>query len=224
MGPRVGPLFFASPSGSRLCDCTSALFLDSLEKDSTRYNVKIDMPTFSRASRCAILTASVTLFAAICTGAEPDLPEGWVRYADQAHGFSLSLPSGVKRDSDTSTDDKIVFSGFALPAGTNLVRKNLIIISGAADILKGGEKMPGFTSHGVTFERAKVYDGSAGHMTLHIVYTWKKGETELHFDFTHFAANVLAFDPPDRPKEYDPAAQIKLSEEIMGMFQPLQHE
>ena len=40
----------------------------------------------------------------------------------------------------------------------------------------------------------------------------------MHFDFTYRSVNVGNFDPANRPKEYDRAAQIKWSEDIMSTF------
>ena len=77
------------------------------------------------------------------------------------------------------------------------------------------------TADGVVFKRVKANEGSAGHSTLHVIYTWKKNGKVMHFDFTHYAVNVGNFDPPNRPAEYDQAAQIKMSEEIMSTFKRL---
>jgi len=85
-------------------------------------------------------------------------------------------------------------------------------------LLKSVEGFGRFTAGNVTFERAKFEEGSAGHLTLHIIYTWKS--KNLHFDFEHRSANVNNFDPPNRPIEYDRNAQIKITEQIMSTFRP----
>jgi hypothetical protein len=73
----------------------------------------------------------------------------------------------------------------------------------------------------VIFTRAKFQEGSAGHLDLHIVYTWKHGKNPVHFDFEYRSVNIANLDPASRSVEYDPAAQIKLTEQMMRTFKPL---
>jgi hypothetical protein len=112
--------------------------------------------------------------------------------------------------------DSTLFTGFAVPAKTNLESKDLIIVPGDYDMLEGAESFGRFTAGNVTFERAKFDEGSAGHLTLHVIYTWKS--KKLHFDFEHRSVNIYNFDPGQRPAEYSRDAQIKLTEQIMSTF------
>jgi len=89
-------------------------------------------------------------------------------------------------------------------------------VPGDYDLLKSAEGFGRFTAGNVTFERAKFEEGSAGHLTLHIIYTWKG--KKLHFDFQLRSVNVNNFDPSNRPAEYNRDAQIKLTEQIMSTF------
>lgn len=143
-------------------------------------------------------------------------PQYSVPYADPAHGFRICLPAEVKRAVADYPKNSIVFTGFTVPAKTNLRSKRLLIISGYYDLLKSAEGFGRFTTGNVTFERAKFEEGSAGHLTLHIIYTWKS--KKLHFDFEHRSVNVNNFDPSNRPAEYNRNAQIKLTEQIMSTF------
>lgn len=141
-------------------------------------------------------------------------------YANTAHGFGICLPASVKKTSD-STNDNVTFAGFAVPKGTNLQSKMLTIVAGNYDMMTGATPFGQLTADGVVFKRVKFEEGSAGHMDLHIIYTWKKQHEQIHFDFVHHSVNVLNFDPADRPQEYSPAAQTKISEEIMLTFRRL---
>jgi hypothetical protein len=109
-------------------------------------------------------------------------------------------------------------AGFAVPAKTNLETKRLLIVPREYDLLKNATPFGHFAANGETFDRAKFEEGSAGHLTLHIIYTWKRGNDPVHFDFQHHSVNVNNFDPASRPDEYDRAAQIKISKKIMRTF------
>jgi hypothetical protein len=143
-------------------------------------------------------------------------------YVDSAHGYSLCLPAQAKKgDASGYPTGSVLFNGLPVPAGTNLESKQLIIVSGMDDNMQGSTAFGHLTVDGVTFQRVKASDGSAGHSTLHVIYTWTHNGKTLHFDFAHRAVNVLVFDPPNRPAEYDQAAQVKISEEIMHTFRRL---
>jgi len=145
-------------------------------------------------------------------------PQYSFAHADPGHGFRICLPAGIKRAVADYPKDSTLFSGFAVPVRTNLKDKRLIIVPGDYDLLKGAETFDRFTAGNVTFERAKLEEGSAGHLTLHIVYTWKS--KNLHFDFELRSVNVNNFDPSNRPAEYNRDTQIKLTEQIMSTFRP----
>jgi hypothetical protein len=114
---------------------------------------------------------------------------------------------------------KIQPSLSAVPAKTNLRDKRLIIVPGDYDLLKSAEDFGHFTAGNVTFERTEFEEGSAGHLTLHIIYIWKS--KNLRFDFEHRSVNIYNFDPPQRPAKYNRAAQIKITEQIMSTFRKL---
>ena len=145
-------------------------------------------------------------------------PQYSFAYADPAHGFRICLPAGVKGAVADYPKNSTVFIGFAVLVRTNLKDKRLIIVPGDYDLLKSAESFGRFTAGNVTFERAKLEEGSAGHLTLHIVYTWKS--KNLHFDFELRSVNVNNFDPFNRPAEYNRDTQIKLTEQIMSTFRP----
>jgi hypothetical protein len=174
--------------------------------------------------RC-IRVAVALLLAACCSCAtskqsnqSPQCPPQYsFAYTDPARGFRICLPADVKRAVADYPKDSIVFTRFAVPAKTNLEKKSLLIVPGNYDnFLKSADAFGRFTVGSVTFERAKFEEGSAGHLTLHIIYTWKK--KNIHFDFEYFSVNVMNFDPANRPAEYNREAQIKFSEQIMSTF------
>ena len=143
-------------------------------------------------------------------------------YTDSVHGFSLCLPAKVKKgDATAYPGGSVVFTGFAVPAKTNLEAKQLIIVPGKYDIIQSATAFGHFAAHGASFKRMKGEEGSAGHLTLHIIYTCRKGSHEVHFDFAHRSVNIANFDPSNRPTEYNRAAQIKITEQIMSTFKPL---
>jgi hypothetical protein len=73
------------------------------------------------------------------------------------------------------------------------------------DLLRNATPFGKFSANGVMFTRAQFTEGSAGHLDLHIVYTWKHGKNLVHFDFEYHSVNIANFDPANRPVEYDRA-------------------
>jgi hypothetical protein len=145
-------------------------------------------------------------------------------YVDSPHGFSLCLPKHLTKGDASSYGypaGSALFTGFSVPAGTNLVTKKLIIVSGTDSDIQGATAWGHFSADGVTFTRQKALDGSAGHMTTYISYGWTHGGKVLHFDFQLFASNPAVFPPATRPAEYSLNAQLKYSEEIMSTFHRL---
>lgn len=154
-----------------------------------------------------------------CKHAMYDGKTGMVPFIDAARGFRLCVPGQLTRTGPAGfPDGRVVFAGFAVPPGTNLEAKTLIIVSGSYDELQGATPAGRLAAGGETFQRVEVDEGSAGHSTLHVIYTWKNSGKTVHFDFTHLAVNPLVYDPAQRPATYDRAAQIKLTEEIMRTF------
>jgi hypothetical protein len=167
-------------------------------------------------SACASESTDQSSVSASCP---PSLP---FAYVDQAHGFRVCLPTGLTQETAQNyVAGSVQFTGFALPPKTNLRSKQLLIVSGQYDLLKSAAPFGHCSANGITFERAKFDEGSAGHLTLHIIYSWKHGKSAIHFDFEHRSVNIYNFDPPQRPAEYDRAAQIKITEQIMSTFQKL---
>jgi len=155
----------------------------------------------------------------ISAGCPPSLP---FAYVDQAHGFRICLPAGLTQETAQNyVAGSVQFTGFALPPKTNLRSKPLLIIPGQYDVLKSATPFGAFSANGITFERARFEEGSAGHLTLHVIYTWKRAANAVHFDFEHRSVNIYNFDPPQRPAEYDRATQIKITEQIMSTFRKL---
>jgi hypothetical protein len=157
--------------------------------------------------------------SSMSAGCPPSLP---FAYVDRAHGFRICLPAGLRKEAPEDYPERSVqFTGFALPRKTNLESKWLLIVSGDYDLLKAAAPFGHFKANSIVFERAKFDEGSAGHLTLHIIYSWKHGKSAVHFDFEHRLVNIYNFDPPQRPAEYDRAAQIKITEQIMSTFRKL---
>ena len=157
--------------------------------------------------------------SSISAGCPPSLP---FAYVDQAHGFRICLPAGLTQETAQNyVAGSAQFTGFALAPKTNLRSKQLLIVSGQYDLLKSAAPFGHFSANGITFERARFEEGSAGHLTLHIVYSWKHGNSAMNFDFEHRSVNIYNFDPPQRPAEYDRAAQIKITQQIMSTFRKL---
>jgi hypothetical protein len=165
------------------------------------------------------LCIALALVSSAGAGCPPEYP---FQYLDRLHGFQICLPAEIKRgvtDDPSYPKGAVLFTGFAVPPKTNLDKKDLIIVSGDYDVLKSAEPFGQFTANGVTFKRAKFEDGHAGGLDLHVIYT-PKGKN-LHFDFDLRSVNVNNFDPPNRPSEYNHAAQIKFTEQIMSTFSML---
>jgi hypothetical protein len=143
-------------------------------------------------------------------------------YVDRAHGFRICLPAGLTKETPNDyLADSVQFTGFARPPKTNLRSKRLVIVPGEYDLLKSATPFGDFSANRITFERAKFEEGSAGHLTLHIFYSWKHGNSAINFDFEHRSVNIYNFDPPQRPAEYNRDAQIKLTKQVMSTFRKL---
>ena len=193
------------------------------------------MRTFSPAklSRTVFMSLAVIVAAGCATQKEippPPTPSPRPRhehcpakfsyhYIDSAHGFSICLPASVtKGDASAYPAGSVLFNGFAVPAGTNLVTKKLIIVPGTDPDMQAGTANGTFVADGVTFTRMNAGDGSAGHLTQYIIYTWTHGGKTLHFDFSLFSANVNDFPASTRPAQFDLPAQVKFTEEVMKTF------
>jgi len=143
-------------------------------------------------------------------------------YVDRVHRFRICLPAGVTKEAATGYPaGSVLFTSFALPPKTNLRSKQLVIVAGEYDLLKSATPFGHFSANGMTFDRAKLEEGSAGNVTLHVIYTWNRGNNALHFDFEHRSVNRANFDPSNRPAEYNRDAQIKPTEQIMITFASL---
>jgi hypothetical protein len=144
-------------------------------------------------------------------------------YADATQRYSICLPANVsKGDASGLPAGTVVFTGFSVPTGTNLVSKRLIIQPGADDtyILQNPTTLGSFTADGVTFQRVESTDVGAGQQYLNIIYVWKHNGKQLNFVFSHHAVNPGIIGPP-QPTVYNQAAQLKITEEIMRTFHRL---
>jgi len=164
------------------------------------------------------LYVALALISTAIGNCPPNYP---LTYVDPAHGFSLCLPAAVTKEVATGYPDAVLFSGFALQPNTNLRSKQLTIVPGEYDMLKSATPFGQFAVNSMTFERAKLEEGSAGHLTIHNIYTWKHNKTVVHFDFEDRSVNILNFDPGQRPTEYSRSEEVKISEQIMSMFRIL---
>ena len=190
-------------------------------------------PSFTQVSRP--LFGAAILFATGCAalhhqpsptpqpaphhGCPAQLP---VHYANTALKFSLCLPVHVKKgDASAYPAGSVLLTGFSVPSGTNLESKQLLVIPAEDPNMQGATAFGHLSVAGVNFQRVQADDGSAGHSTKHIVYTWKQGSKQVHFDFALRAVNPDVFDPAHRPQQYNVAAQVKLTEDIMRTFQKL---
>jgi hypothetical protein len=143
-------------------------------------------------------------------------------YVDSAHGFSLCLPKHLtKTDASSYPAGSVMFTGFSVPAGTNLQSKKLIIVSGTDSNLQAATGWGHLTADGVTFKRMTAGDGSAGHMTTYLSYTWTEPSQVLHFDFQLYAVNPMVYPPATRPEEYNLGAQRAYANEVMDTFRKL---
>jgi hypothetical protein len=146
-------------------------------------------------------------------------PDYRFAYVDRVHGFSICLPAGVTKEAATGYPaGSVLFSGFGLQPKTNLRSKQLLIIPGEYHLLKSAAPFGHFAANGSTFERARLEEGSAGHLMTHLIYTWKNTNTAVHFDFQDRSVNIYNFDLSQRPIEYNRKDEIKLSEQIMSTF------
>ncbi len=166
------------------------------------------------------LCVALALFSTASAGCPPEYS---FKYVDRVHGFCLCLPAGVTKQTATGYPaGTILFTGFVVPPKTNLQSKQLVIVPGEYDLLKTATPFGHFSAKGATLGHARFEEGSAGHLTLHVIYTWKRGKNAVHFDFEHRSVNIYNFDPAQRPAEYDRAAQVKITEQIMSKLQKLQ--
>ena len=142
-------------------------------------------------------------------------------YADAAQRYSICLPANVSKGNASGLPaGTVVFNGFSVPAGTNLLSKRLIIQPGADDLLQTATAFGQFTAGGVTFQRMKETDAGAGQEYLNIIYVWKHAGQQLNFVFEHHAVNPGNIGPP-QPTVYNEAVQVKITEEIMKTFRRL---
>jgi hypothetical protein len=140
-------------------------------------------------------------------------------YVDHTNGFSLCLPGSVtKGNAGGYPSGSVLFTGFPVPQGTNLEEKRLAIVPGTDPDMQDATAGGHFTADGVTFTRSQAGDGSAGHLTQYIIYTWNHGGTPLHFGFSLYSVNVNVYPPSSRPAQFDFAAQLHSTEEVMSTF------
>jgi hypothetical protein len=185
-----------------------------------RFEFDKAMKTFSPTDlfRHAGMAAAV-IFVSGCAIHEQCPAKYSQHYVDTTHHFSLCLPSSATQgDAGGYPSGSILFNGFPVPAGTNLDSKRLIIVPGKdpdmQDITPNGH----LTVDGVDFKRATGGEGSAGHLTQYIFYTWKQNGHKLDFEFSLYSANVLDYPPATRPAQFDYPAQVQSIQDIMETF------
>ncbi len=111
--------------------------------------------------------------------------------------------------------ERVLFTGFAVPPGTNLESKELTVYQERYPGDLGSISLGTFVAHQVQYVCAKKYERSAGYVTMHVIYSGQ-GPT---FDFAHRAS----VSHPHRAK-YDEAKQIRLSRVIMRTYRELPNE
>jgi hypothetical protein len=176
--------------------------------------------------RRAALGVAILLLAGCATSNPTPLPADGhcpanlpYHYVDPTHGFSLCLPGSVSQgNAGGYPAGTVVFTGFAVPSGTNLEQKRLAIVPGTDPDMQDATLHGHFTADGVTFRRATAGEGSAGHLTQYFIYTWTHGGKKLHFDFSLYSVNVNVYPPNNRPAQFDLPAQIRSMDHIMRTF------
>lgn len=167
--------------------------------------------------------AAAMILVSGCCAIHPQCPANYSQhYVDTAHHFSLCIPSSATQgNAGGYPSGSILFQGLPVPAGTNLESKRLIIVPGKdpdmQDITPNGH----LTVDGVTFHRATGGEGSAGHLTQYIFYTWKQNGHKLHFEFSLYSSNVQLYPPSSRPAQFNYPAQVQDIENIMRTFRRL---
>ena len=122
-----------------------------------------------------VALALISTAPAACPPAYP------FEYVDRVHEFRICLPAGVTKEAAPAYPaGSVLFNGFVLEPKTNLRSKQLVIVPGDYDLLKNATPFGHFSAKGETFERAKFEEGSAGHLDLHVIYTWKRGNNFVH--------------------------------------------
>jgi hypothetical protein len=141
---------------------------------------------------------------------------------DSSQHFGFCLPAGLQKSAaDGYPAGSIRFQGFGVPAGTNLVSKQLIIIPGADPNLQGATASGTFKAGNVTFQRSTAEEGAAGHSIQYVIYSSAQGGKTLSFEFVLNSTNRSNYPPASRPAQFDYAAQVKSTEEIMKTFRRL---
>jgi hypothetical protein len=171
-----------------------------------------------------VCLAPAVLLVASCAAPTPTGPcpaKYPVHQVSVSQHYSLCLPANLQAGSNSGLPaGSQVFTGFAVPAGTNLTRKQLNIQPGSDDNLQGATPFDHLTVGGVTFQRRKEDDAGAGHRVEHIIYVWTHAGKKLYFDFGLFSVNPGIVGPP-HPQVYNEPAQVKSTEEIMRTFRPV---
>jgi hypothetical protein len=190
-------------------------------------------PTFLSQSTRHVSLASAVLLMAGCAAQKKPTPAPApqhpaptsqcpakypIHHVSLAQGFSICLPANLQAGSTSGLPaGSLVFTGFPVPAGTNLTRKQLNIQPGSDDNLQNATPFGQLTAGGVTFQRMKEGDAGAGHREEHIIYAWTHAGKKLYFDFGLYSVNPAIVGPP-HPAEFNEPAQVKSTEEIMRTF------
>ena len=112
--------------------------------------------------------------------------------------------------------ERVLFTGFAVPPGTNLEAKTLTVHLDRYPGDLGSTSLGSFVFHKVKYLCTEKYERDAGHVTMHVIYSGE-GPT---FDFAHRATTQHS----RRLAKYDEAAQVWLTRIIMGTYRKLPAE
>ena len=125
------------------------------------------------------------------------------------------IPTPLKK-TRSGEGERVLFTGFAVPPGTNLEAKTLTVHLDRYPGDLGSTSLGSFVFHKVKYLCTEKYERDAGHVTMHVIYSGE-GPT---FDFAHRATTQHG----RRLAKYDEAAQVRLTRIIMGTYRKLPAE
>ncbi len=174
-------------------------------------------------SGCASDSLVGTSFADACARTTYDgemmKPYGFTRW-----GVAVCVPLRVSATKLKGTSqiegERVQFTGFAVPPGTNLESKELIVYLDRYPADLGSVSLGSFVFHNVKYTCTKKYERDADHVTMHVIYSGQ-GPT---FDFVHRAVDLHTHHRGHRLAKYDEDAQIRLTRIIMRTYRELPNE
>lgn len=112
--------------------------------------------------------------------------------------------------------ERVLFTGFAVPPGTNLEAKELTVYLDRYPGDLGSTSLGSFEFHKVKYICTQKYERSPDHITMHVIYSGG-GPT---FDFTYRTSVRHG----RHSAKYDEAAQIRRTKIIMRTYRELPEE